>query len=86
VTADRAQTQRLLASASPLVDQRTWAVESAHGLGKLLSQELLAAGEYVVDVPPTLAARVRLLGSVQAAKNDGNDAPAAAIAGLCHCG
>jgi transposase len=37
VTADRAQTQRLLAWAVPLGDQRTWAVESADGLGKLLS-------------------------------------------------
>src|SRR5438552_1295159 len=63
-----------------------WAVESAGGLGKLLSQELLAAGEHVVDVPPTLSARVRLLGSAKAAKNDGNDALSTAIAGLRHCG
>ena len=61
-------------------------IESADGLGKLLSQELLAAGEHVVDVPPTLAARVRLLGPVKAAKNDGNDALSTAIAGLRHCG
>jgi transposase len=40
----------------------------------------------VVDVPPTLAARVRLLGSAQASKNDPNDALATAIAGLRHCG
>ena len=86
VRADRAQTQRLLAWAAPLGDERTWAIESADGLGKLLSQELLAAGEHVVDVPPTLAARVRLLGSVKAAKNDGNDALSTAIAGLRHCG
>jgi transposase len=86
VTADRAQTQRLLAWAAPLGDRRTWAVESADGLGKLLSQELLAAGEYVVDVPPTLSARVRLLGSTKAAKNDRNDALSTAIAGLRHCG
>jgi len=86
VTADRAQTQRLLAWAAPLGDQRMWAVESADGLGKLLSQELLAAGEHVVDVPPTLSARVRLLGSAKAAKNDGNDALSTAIAGLRHCG
>jgi len=86
VTADRAQTQRLLAWAAPLGDQRMWAVESADGLGKLLSQELLAAGEHVVDVPPTLSARVRLLGSAKAAKNDANDALSTAIAGLRHCG
>jgi transposase len=86
VTADRAQTQRLLAWAAPLGGERTWAIESADGLGKLLSQQLLAAGEHVVDVPPALSARVRLLGSSKAAKNDGNDALSTAIAGLRHCG
>jgi transposase len=65
---------------------RRWAVESADGLGKLLAQQLVAAGEDVVDVPPTLAARVRLLGSTKAAKNDPNDALATAVAGLRHCG
>lgn len=86
VSADGAQTQRLLVWAAPLGAERTWAIESAGGLGKLLSQQLLAAGEHVVDVPPTLAARVRLLGSAKAAKNDGNDALSTAIAGLRHCG
>ena len=33
-------------------EERTWAVESAHGLGYLLAQQLVAAGETVVDVPP----------------------------------
>ena len=56
------------------------------GLGKLLAQQLVGAGEQVVDVPPTLAARVRLLGSTKASKNDRNDALATAIAGLRHCG
>ncbi len=83
VVADRAQTQRLLAWAAPF-EERTWAVESADGLGKLLSQQLLAAGEAVLDVPPTLSARVRLLGSSKASKNDPNDALATAIAGLRH--
>src|SRR6476661_6305252 len=40
VTADRAQTQRLLAWAAPLGEERTWAIESADGLGTLLSQQL----------------------------------------------
>lgn len=83
IVADRCQTQRLLAWAAPFED-RTWAVESADGLGKLLSQQLVAAGEAVVDVPPTLSARVRLLGSSKASKNDPNDALATAIAGLRH--
>ena len=40
--------------------ERTWAVEGAAGLGHLLAQQLAAAGERVLDVPPKLAARVRL--------------------------
>ena len=86
VRADRVQTRRLLAWAAPLGEDRMWAIESADGLGKLLSQQLVAAGEHVVDVPPTLSARVRLLGSAKAGKNDGNDALSTAIAGLRHCG
>jgi transposase len=73
LVAERCQTQRLLAWAEPLGTERTWAVESAGGLGKLLAQQLLEAGEHVVDVPPTLAARVRLLGSTKASKNDRYD-------------
>ena len=81
LVAERCQVQRLLAWAEPLGTQRTWAVESAEGLGKLLAQQLLETGEHVIDVPPTLAARVRLLGSTKASKNDPNDALATAIAG-----
>jgi transposase len=86
VSADRAQTGRLLAWAAPLGADRTWAIESAGGLGKLLAQQLIGVGEHVVDVPPTLSARVRLLGSTRASKNDRNDALATAIAGFRHCG
>jgi hypothetical protein len=49
--AERGQTGRLLAWVEPLGTQRTWAVESAGGLGKLLARQLLEAGEHVVDVP-----------------------------------
>jgi transposase len=62
--------------------KRTWAVEGARGLGHLLAQQLIAAGERVVDVPPKLAARVRLLNSGQINKNDPNDARSAAVAAL----
>jgi len=86
IAADRCQTQRLLAWAEPLGVERTWAIESATGLGRLLAQQLVAAGENVIDVPPTLAAMVRLLGSTKASKNDPNDALATAVAGLRHCG
>src|ERR1019366_8007556 len=54
--------------------ERTWAVEGAGGLGHLLAQQLVAAGERVLDVPPKLAARVRLLEAGDTNKNDPNDA------------
>ena len=85
LVADRCQAQRLLAWAAPFED-RAWAVESADGLGKLLSQQLVAEGEHVIDVPATLAARVRLLGSAKASKNDPNDVLSTAVALLRHCG
>jgi transposase len=81
VRADRRQLERLLSFASTF-GERTWAIESAGGLGYLLAQQLVAAGEPVVDVPPTLAARVRLLGSGRGSKNDPNDALSTAIAAL----
>ena len=61
---------------------RAWAVEGAAGLGHLLAQQLVAAGEYVVDVPPKLAARVRLLEAGDTNKNDPNDARSVAVAAL----
>ena len=45
----------------------------------------MAVGEDVIDVPPTLAARVRLSSSHKTSKNDPNDL-STAIAGLRHCG
>ena len=67
------QTAKLLAWAEPF-GERTWAIESAGGLGYLLAQQLVDAGEHVVDVPPTLASRVRVLGTGRSDKNDPNDA------------
>ena len=64
------------------VRDRTWAIESAGGMGYLLSQQLVAAGERVVDVPATLASRVRVLGTGQSTKNDPNDARSVAVAAL----
>ena len=63
-------------------DDRRWAVEAANGLGYLVSQQLVAAGETVFDVPPVLASRVRILGSGKAQKNDPNDARSVAIAAI----
>ena len=62
VRATRRQTGELLAWAERF-PQRRWAIESANGHGYLLAQQLVAAGEHVVDVPSTLSARVRVLGS-----------------------
>jgi transposase len=81
VRACTAQAGRLLAWAAAW-PERTWAVEGAGGLGYLLSQQLVAAGERVLDVPPKLGARVRLLGSGRTGKNDPNDAWSVAIAAL----
>jgi transposase len=61
---------------------RTWAVEGAGGLGHLLAQQLVAAGERVLDVPPKLGARVRLLAAGDTNKNDPNDARSVAVAAL----
>jgi transposase len=62
--------------------ERTWAVEGAGGLGHLLAQQLVAAGELVMDVQPKLGARVRLLGTGSSNKNDPNDARSVAVAAL----
>ncbi len=56
--------------------------QGAAGLGCLLAQQLAAAGERVLDVPPKLAARVRLLEAGDTNKNDPNDALSVAVAAL----
>ena len=78
VDADRDQRARLLAWAARF-EPRTWAVEGATGMGALLAQQLVAAGEHVVDVPPKLSSRVRLLERGRIDKTDPNDARSAAI-------
>src|SRR5437899_29594 len=69
VRAATTQVERLLSWAQPWPD-RMWAIEGATGLGRLLAQQLLAAGEQVLDVQPKLAARVRLLNTGAVNKND----------------
>ena len=51
-------------------------------LGHLLAQQLVAAGERVLDVQPELAARVRLLATGAVNKNDPDDARSVAVAAL----
>jgi transposase len=81
VRACAAQTEKLVgwAAAWP---ERTWAIEGAGGLGRLLAQQLVAAGERVLDVQPKLASRVRLLQAGDTNKNDPNDALSVAVAAL----
>ena len=82
VPADRYQIARLLDWAGSVDGDggRLWAVEAAGGLGYLLSQQLVASGEHVIDVPAVLASRVRVLSSGRSDKNDPNDARSVAIA------
>ena len=81
VRACAVQAERLLAWAAAW-PERTWAVEGARGMGHLLAQQLVAAGERVLDVQPKLGARVRLLAAGATNKNDPNDALSVAIAAL----
>jgi transposase len=81
VRASVSQAERLLAWAAAWAE-RTWAIGGAAGLGHLLAQQLLAAGERVLDIQPKLGARVWLLASGDTNKNDPNDARSVAVAAL----
>ncbi len=81
VRATRRQAGELLAWAERFPARR-WAIESANGHGYLLAQQLVSAGEHVVDVPSMLSARVRVLDSTRSQKNDANDARSVAIVAL----
>jgi len=83
IRADKDQATKLIDWAQSVNgDGRVWAVEAATGLGHLLSQQLVSRGEPVVDVPPVLASRIRVLSSGKSNKNDENDARSVAIAAL----
>jgi hypothetical protein len=69
------------AGAEPFAE-RTWSIESADGLGSLLAQQLVDAGEVVLAIPPTLVSSVRVLSTGRSEKNDPNDAFSVAIAAL----
>lgn len=81
VIADRHQRTQLLEWAAAF-EPRRWAVEGATGMGALLAQQLVSAGEHVVDVPPKLSARVRLMDTGRIDKTDPNDARSAAVVAL----
>ena len=81
VRASAGQAERMMLRAADW-PERTWAVEGAGGLGHLLAQQLLAAGEHVPGVQPKLGARVRLLAAGKTNKNDPSDARSVAVAAL----
>jgi transposase len=83
VSADRSQRDRLLSFAAPF-EPRCWAIEGATGTGALLAQQLVAVGETVLDVPPKLSARVRVLDNERSDKTDAHDARSAAVVALRH--
>jgi transposase len=83
VVSSRRQAQRLIAWAAPW-PERVWAVEGATGVGRLLAQQLVAAGESVLDVPAALATRVRVLSGQSGRKTDAHDAVAVATAAIHH--
>ena len=81
VRATRRQVEQLVRWAEPF-EKRRWAIESAGGMGYLLAQQLVACGEEVLDVPATLASRIRVLATGRSNKNDPNDAHSIAVAAL----
>jgi len=83
VRAGRGQREELVAFAARF-EPRCWAIEGATGMGALLAQQLVAAGETVLDVPPTLSARARLLDTARIDKTDAHDARSAAVVALRH--
>ena len=85
VRACTAQAEQLLGWAAAWPERR-WAAGGAEGVGHLLAQQLLSAGERVLDVQPKLAARVRLLAAGNINKNDPSDARSVAVAALRSAG
>ena len=83
VPATRTTLERLLHWAERW-PERNWAIEGAAGLGHLLAQRLVASEETVLDVPATLAARVRLLARGHGRKTDGIDAASVARVAQSH--
>ncbi len=60
---------------------RVWAVEGCSGIGRHIANRLLADGEQIVDVPPKLSARTRILATGQGRKTDETDAHSIALVG-----
>ena len=63
--------------------QRRWVI-AGQRFWFLLAQQVVAADQAVVDVPATLAARTRPLGSGRSDKNDSNNALSVAVTAVRH--
>jgi DNA-binding transcriptional ArsR family regulator len=61
--------------------QRTWAIEGCNGIGRHVANRLLAGREEIVDVPPKLSARARVVATGQGRKTDATDAHSVALVG-----
>jgi transposase len=77
-----ARSHRQLLEVARQWPERIWAVEGANGIGRPLTQRLLASGEWVLDVPAKLAARARVFDTGQGRKTDATDAHAIAMVAL----
>jgi transposase len=60
--------------------ERRWAVENASVPGRSLAQWLLGDGERVIDVPPKLSTRIRVLSTGHGHKSDQAGAASTALA------
>jgi hypothetical protein len=75
------QLEQLLWRARPW-PERAWAIESAGGLGYLLAQQLIAAGDTVLDVPPSWPLGLGCSTTATPTRTTPNDARSVAIVAL----
>jgi transposase len=73
---------RELAGFARRFGERTWAIEGCNGVGKHLSQRLVASRERVVDVSTRRSSLVRVFAGGNGRKNDDTDALSIALVGL----
>ena len=60
---------------------RVWAIEGCSGIGHHIAMRLLAVDEEIIDIPPKLSARTRVLATGQGRKTDATDAHSVALVG-----
>lgn len=77
---DRDGFQQMLASVKAWPN-RVWAIEGCSGIGRHVARRLLGGGDEVVDVPPKLSARTRVVATGRGRKTDATDAHSVALVG-----